>query len=89
MKILVKLTPNARKNCISGWDAGEKGTKILKVQVTSIPEDGKANKALIALLSKEWKIPKSAINIVRGETARLKTLEINLAEDDLRSKNIL
>ncbi len=71
-KITVRLTPNAKANKVIGWD-----DNVLKVQVTAIPEKGKANKALIALLSKHWKIPKSAISITRGETARIKTLEID------------
>lgn len=87
MKITIKLTPNARKNAISGWETDVCGNKILKAQVTAIPEDGKANKALIALLSKEWKIPKSAISILRGDTSRLKTLEIAISEEEFNSKN--
>ncbi len=72
----VKLTPKASKNAILGWTEDENGEKLLKASVTAVPEKGKANKALISLLAKHWKIPKSAIEIVRGETDRLKTLEI-------------
>jgi uncharacterized protein len=76
MKIVVKLTPNAGKNEIIGWDTSAPEHPVLNVRVTAVPEDGKANKALIALLSKHLKIPKSAIKIIRGETNRLKTIEI-------------
>lgn len=76
MKIVVKLTPNAGKNEIIEWDTSAPEQPVLNVRVTAVPEDGKANKALIALLSKTWKIPKSEIKIIRGETSRLKTLEI-------------
>lgn len=75
--ISVKLTPNAAKNAITGWANDAGGAPILRASVTAIAEKGKANKALIALLSKEWKIPKSAITIVRGETDRLKTITID------------
>ena len=74
--ITVKLTPGARQNAIIGWEDDLFGERTLKVQVTEIPEKGKANKALIKLLSKEWKIAKSAITIIRGETSRTKILEI-------------
>ncbi len=74
--ITVKLTPGARQNKVMGWEEDLFGERTLKVQVTAIPEKGKANKALIALLSKHWKIPKSAITIIRGETNRTKILEI-------------
>lgn len=72
--LTVKLSPGAARNQISGWTEDETGKKILKVSVTAVPEKGKANKALIELLAKEWEIPKTAIKIVKGETDRLKIL---------------
>lgn len=72
--LLVKLTPKAAQDRIGEWAETEKGEKILKVYVTAVPEKGKANDALIALLSKAWKIPKSSIEIIKGGTDRLKTL---------------
>lgn len=75
-KIIVRLRPNAKQNKIIGWQEDPEGARVLKVQVTTIPEKGKANKALIALLAKEWKIPKTSITLIRGETERTKTLEI-------------
>ncbi len=74
--ITIKLTPNAKQNAIIGWEEDLFGSRTLKIQVTAQPEKGKANKALIALLSKQWKIPKSTIIIKRGATSRTKTLEI-------------
>jgi uncharacterized protein len=74
--LLVKLTPRAAQNKIGEWTENEHGKKILKVYVTAVPEDGKANQSLIALLAKSWKIPKSSIKIVNGATDRLKTLRI-------------
>ena len=56
--------------------AGEDGQKLLKVAVTAVPEDGKANRALIALLAKQWKLPKSAITIEAGAGERRKLLLI-------------
>ncbi len=75
--LLVKLTPSARKNDIAGWAKNEHGDDYLKVSVTTVPEKGKANKAMIALLAKHYKIPKSSITITKGETERLKTLKIS------------
>lgn len=74
--ITVKLNPGARQNKVMGWEEDLFGEQTLKVQVTTIPEKGKANKAMIALLSKHWKIPKSAITILRGQTNRIKILEV-------------
>lgn len=51
----------------------------LKAAVTAAPEDGKANDALIALLSDEWRVPKSALSIVKGGTSRAK--QVSMAGD--------
>lgn len=74
--ITIKLTPKASKNAIQGWTEGPNGERILKACVTAVPEKGKANEALIDLLSKEWKLPKKAFSLIRGETDRLKLLKI-------------
>jgi len=74
--ISVRLTPNASKNAVIGWDKDVSGNDILKICVTAIPENGKANQALIKLLSKTWKIAKSEIVIVKGETERHKILSV-------------
>jgi uncharacterized protein (TIGR00251 family) len=73
-EINIRLTPKARRNAILGWAENADGKRILKVSVTAIPEKGKANEALIELLAKAWKVPKSAIRIRQGETSRNKTL---------------
>ncbi len=74
--IVIKLTPKASRNSLNGWAEGADGGRVLKVSVTAVPEKGKANEALIALLSKEWRIPKNAFSLIRGETDRLKTIKI-------------
>ena len=48
----------------------------LKVYLTAVPIDGKANKELIKLLSKELNINKSKISIIKGEKNKEKVLEI-------------
>ena len=68
---VVKVTPRAAKNEIIGWEGA-----LLKVRLTAAPEKGKANEALITLLSKKLKIAKSRIHILKGETSRQKLVEI-------------
>lgn len=46
------------------------------MRVTVPPEGGKANRAVIELLSKALKVPKSSIEVVRGETSRNKVVFI-------------
>lgn len=80
----VKVIPKASRNEIVGFE-----DNVLKVKLTAAPEKGKANQALIDLLSKKLKIPKSKITIIRGATSSLKTLEIDGvdAEDIFRNSN--
>jgi len=53
------------------------GDVALKVSVTAVPEDGKANRAVIRLLSKVWAVPKSDMVVVAGATDRNKVLLIS------------
>ena len=47
-----------------------------KVKLTSPPVDGKANEALIEILSDHFKVAKSNITIVGGKSARMKMVDI-------------
>lgn len=49
---------------------------MLRVRVRAVPDKGKANAAVIALLAKALGVSKSAVKLVSGDTARLKTVEI-------------
>lgn len=67
--LAVKIVPNASANKIAGWENDE-----LKIYITAVPDQGKANEALIAFLAKTLKISKSQISIKRGHTSRHKLL---------------
>lgn len=74
--IKLKISPNASRNEIIKTDEG------VKVKITAQPIDGKANKCLIEFLSKIFKVPKTSIEILRGETSKEKTLLIKNLDDD-------
>jgi uncharacterized protein (TIGR00251 family) len=76
LRIAVKLTPRASRDAVQGIERDAGGTARLKVMVRALPEAGKANAALIKLLAKVWKIPRSSLDIAAGETSRLKELEL-------------
>ncbi len=61
----VRAQPGARRAGLAGEQAG-----ALKVAVTAAPEQGKANKALIEVLSKALGVRRSRIELVSGETSR-------------------
>lgn len=54
----------------------EAGRPVLKLRVAAAAADGAANAAVIALLAKALGKPRSALTILRGETARVKQIEI-------------
>ena len=86
VKVQLRLTPKAARDRIDGIAAEADGGALLKVSVTTVPEDGKANAALVKLLSKEWRVPKSAISIVQGATDRRKVLHITGEPGDLLAR---
>lgn len=68
----VKVIPNASKNSIEGFHGD-----ALKIKITAPPDKGKANQALIEYLSEQLDIPKSQIEILSGETSRMKKIKIH------------
>jgi uncharacterized protein (TIGR00251 family) len=69
-KINIKVIPNASKNEL------QKTADGYRAYVQSPPTDGKANATLIKLLSKEFGVPKSNIEIIRGLTTREKVVVV-------------
>ena len=51
------------------------GDNELTVYLRAKPHDGEANTALIKLLSKHFKVPKTYITITHGQKSRVKTIE--------------
>ncbi len=81
--VKVKIVPNSSKNDIIIED------EFIKVKVTAQPIENKANKALIEYLSKTFKVSKTSIEIVKGETSKEKTLLFNVSEEkqtEIKSK---
>lgn len=68
--LAVRVTPNASADALS-IEAGQ-----LRARVTAVPEGGKANRAVIALVSRALGTPPARIELVRGATARDKALKI-------------
>lgn len=81
----LRISPNASKNEVI------KTSESVKIKITAPPVDGKANKCLIEYLSKLFRVPKTSIVILRGETSKGKTLLIKISDDDKIKlvKNIL
>jgi hypothetical protein len=74
--VTVRLTPKASVDRIDGLAADTAGGHALKARVTAAPESGKANAALLKLLSKSWKLPKSSLSIAAGAKGRNKIVHV-------------
>jgi hypothetical protein len=70
--IRVKVATKASKNAIVGTRNGG-----LLISVTAVPENGKANEAIVKLLSKSFKCAKSKINLVSGSKSKNKLFKID------------
>lgn len=76
MRLAVRVTPRGGRDAVDGWTTDASGRPYLKVRVSAAAADGEANAALTAFLAKTLRRPKSSVRIIAGETARVKTLEI-------------
>lgn len=78
----VRAQPGARRNEIRGTQDG-----MLKVCVTQAPEKGKANKALLEVLSKALGLKKSQFELLSGETSSQKRFLVrNITGQDLLAR---
>ena len=69
--LTIFVQPKSSKNMIAGIH-----DRALKIKLTAPPVDGAANKMCIEFLAKQFRIPKSAIEMVSGHTGRNKRLLI-------------
>lgn len=68
----VRVVPRASRNAIIGVHEG-----ALKVALTAPPVEGAANAALTKLVAKTLGVPKSHVEIARGQRARTKLLRVH------------
>lgn len=70
----LRISPNASKNqFIFAED-------MIKLKITAQPIENKANKAVVEYLSKLFKVPKTKITILKGDTSKEKTLLIKTTD---------
>ena len=67
----IRVTPRASRDALTVVDGQ------LRARLRAAPVDGAANAALIALLAERLSLPRRAITILRGETAREKQIAID------------
>lgn len=71
IEIAVRVTPRASRDALAaGTD------EHFAARLAAPPVDGAANAALVALIAKQFDVPRRAVTLVAGDTARLKRLAI-------------
>ncbi len=71
--INIRVQPRSSKKAIEKIEGD-----VVRVKLTAPPADGEANAQLIALLSKELSIRKSAFSIIKGQASRNKVVEVQI-----------
>lgn len=69
----VRVMPKASRNLVQ---ADLDGPADLRVWVSVVPENGKANAAVVKLLAKALNVPKSQLELVRGARGRDKVFRV-------------
>lgn len=72
----MRVTPKSGRDAVDGLELLSSGQIVLKLRVRALPTDGEANDAVIALLAKLLKFPKSSVALERGGASRVKTLRL-------------
>ena len=72
MRINVKVKPKAKKEYVK-----EIGEREFEIAVSTPPEKGKANMAMIKAIAAHFNVSQADIMIVSGQTSKYKILEIS------------
>ncbi len=67
----LRVTPRAGRNALTE----EEGQ--LRAQVTAVPEDGRANRAVQALLAEALGVARTRLTLIRGATSRDKLFRLD------------
>jgi uncharacterized protein len=76
VRVAIRLSPRAKADRLSTVVSVAKGGHAIKASVTAPPQDGRANEALLQLLSRAWRLPRGSLAVVAGVTSRDKTISI-------------
>ena len=81
--VAVRVAPRASRQRIGEIANEANGSRVIKVSVTAPPEGGKANDAVIRLLAKAWRVPKTSLSVASGAANRRKTIHAAGDAEDL------
>ena len=68
----VRVVPRSSRSEIAGELGG-----VLRVRLAAPPVDGAANRELVRLLAKTFRLPQNAVEIIAGSNSKQKIVRIN------------
>ncbi len=71
MRLAVQVVPGAKRSAVVGMHGD-----AVKIRLQAQPVEGKANEALIRLIADALGLPKTAVQVSHGHTAKRKLVEI-------------
>jgi uncharacterized protein len=77
VSVALRVTPRGGQDAVDGIETLANGRSVVKVRVRAIAEGGEANRAVIELLAKALRVPKSSVRVMSGATSRLKQIAID------------
>jgi hypothetical protein len=80
-RLRLRVKPGARRNGVLGVHDG-----ALRVGVTTAPEKGKANRAVLAVLAEALEVAPSALEILSGRTSPTKSVRVPLPPSTVRTR---
>ena len=69
--LAIHAQPGAKRTEVAGAHGD-----CLKIRLAAPPVEGRANAALVEFLAEQFRVPRSAVTILRGDAARRKTVRV-------------
>jgi uncharacterized protein (TIGR00251 family) len=69
--VVVQVQPRAVRTEVTGWYGD-----AIRIRVAAPPTDNAANEALIRFLAERLRVPRAAVRLASGATARRKRIEV-------------
>ncbi|MCX5516536.1 hypothetical protein C3941_18650 [Kaistia algarum] len=83
LRLDVRLTPKGGRDRVDGVGTLADGRCVVLARVSAPPDKGAANRALERLIADWLDVARSSVRIVTGDTARIKTLSVEVGDDVL------
>ncbi len=84
--IEVEVHPNSSRSAITGYNEWR---NRLQISTKSLAIKGEANREMIKIISKSFNLQKSQIEIIKGQTSRLKQIKLSSEEIEIISKKLI